>query len=40
MRVVLIEDMGTYISRLQNKNSQYIVNQNFFDMCLEAEQRP
>ena len=40
MREVGSYEMETYISRIQNKVTQYIVTQPILDLCLEAEWRP
>ena len=39
-REVSLEDIKTYISRLQNTATQYIAACPIIDLCMEAERRP
>ena len=40
LEMVVLEDIGVYINRLQNKVAQYIATRTITDFCLAAEWTP
>ena len=40
LEIVRLDDIGVYISRLQNMVTQYIATLPIMDLCLEEERKP